>query len=169
MIRFKSPINLAIVLLTLVGLVVFIGCGNSKEEQTMVDFLKLYSDTVDEYAAADNVKKAELKAKLDTFASKWMDMEREMDGRLTPNDLEKYDKQYKEIDKQIYFIDWQIVDLRSVDLGRRLGLLRNNRKEDGQPQDMGVGFFILKSENRLKYLQSVLPDQIPDTNVLLSC
>lgn len=100
MIRFKSPINLAIVLLTLVGLVAFIGCGNSKEEQTMVDFLKLYSDTVDEYAAADNVKKAELKAKLDTFASKWMDMEREMDGLLTPNDLEKYDKQYKEIENK---------------------------------------------------------------------
>ena len=100
MIRFKSPINLAIVFLTLVGLVVFIGCGNSKEEQTMVDFLKLYSDTVDKYAAADKVKKAELNVKLDTFASKWMDMEREMNGRLTPNDLEKYDKQYKEIENK---------------------------------------------------------------------
>jgi hypothetical protein len=100
MIRFKSLINLAIVFLTLVGLVVLIGCGNSMEEQKMIDVLKLYSDTVDQYAAADDVKKAELKVKLDTFAPKWMDMEREMNGRLTPNDLEKYDKQYKEIENK---------------------------------------------------------------------
>jgi hypothetical protein len=27
-------------------------------------------------------------------------MEMQMDGRLTPNDLEKFDKQYKEIEKK---------------------------------------------------------------------
>ena len=97
MIRFKTTLNLVILFSALLGLVFASGCGNSKEEQKMLDFLKLYSDTVDEYAAADDVKKAELKAKLDTFASKWSDMEMEMDGRLTPNDLEKYDKQFKEI------------------------------------------------------------------------
>ena len=97
MIRFKTTLNLVILFSALLGLVFASGCGNSKEEQKMIDFLKLYSDTVDEYAAADDVKKAELKAKLDTFASKWSDMEMEMDGRLTPNDLEKYDKQFKEI------------------------------------------------------------------------
>ncbi|MEJ2286726.1 MAG: hypothetical protein P8X85_24395 [Desulfobacterales bacterium] len=97
MIRFKTTLNLVILFSALLVLVFAIGCGNSKEEQKMIDFLKLYSDTVDEYAAADDAKKAELKAKLDTFASKWSDMEMEMDGRLTPNDLEKYDKQFKEI------------------------------------------------------------------------
>jgi hypothetical protein len=88
------------VMLAICGLVFAIGCGDSQEVQAMKDFLKLYSDTVDEYAAADEAKKAELKAKLDTFKSKWSNMEMEMDGRITPNDLEKFDKQYKEIQKK---------------------------------------------------------------------
>ena len=100
MIRFKTTLNLVILFTALLGLAFVIGCGNSKEEQKMIDFLKLYSDTVDEYAAADDAKKAELKVKLDAFESKWSNMEMEMDGRLTPNDLEKYDKQYKEIEKK---------------------------------------------------------------------
>jgi len=100
MIRFKSTLKFMMVFLAIFGLVVVIGCGNSKELQSMTDFLKQFSDTVDEYAAADDVKKAELKVKLDTFASKWSDMEMEMDGLLTPNDLEKYDKQYKEIENK---------------------------------------------------------------------
>ena len=100
MIRFKTTLKLVILFSALLGLVLAIGCGNSAEEQKMLDFLKLYSDTVDEYAAADDVKKPELKAKLDTFESKWSEMEMEMAGRLTPNDLEKFDKQYKEIEKK---------------------------------------------------------------------
>jgi len=35
--------------------------GSSAEKQAMSDFLKLYSDTVDEYSAADESKKAEMK------------------------------------------------------------------------------------------------------------
>jgi len=100
MIRLKTTLNFVIVFSVLFGLVFVIGCGSSKEEQAMTDFLKLYSDTVDEYAAADEAKKVELKAKLDSFDSKWSNMEMEMDGRLTPNDLEKFDKQYKEIQKK---------------------------------------------------------------------
>jgi hypothetical protein len=100
MARLKSTFNFVIVLLVLFGLVFVIGCGNSKEVQVMTDFLKLYSDTVDQYAAADEAKKAELKANLDSFKSKWSDMEMQLDGRVTPNDLEKFDKQYKEIAKK---------------------------------------------------------------------
>jgi hypothetical protein len=100
MIRLKITLNFVIVLSVLFGLVFVIGCGDSKEVQAMKDFLKLYSDTVDEYAAADEAKKTELKVKLDTFESKWSNMEMEMDGRITPNDLEKFDKQYKEIQKK---------------------------------------------------------------------
>jgi hypothetical protein len=100
MIRLKITLNFVIVLSVLFGLVFVIGCGDSKEVQAMKDFLKLYSDTVDEYAAADEAKKTELKVKLDTFESKWSNMEMEMDGRVTPNDLEKFDKQYKEIQKK---------------------------------------------------------------------
>ncbi|MBW2479681.1 MAG: hypothetical protein JRF38_06795 [Deltaproteobacteria bacterium] len=100
MIRLKITLNFVIVVAVLFGLIVVIGCGDSKEVQAMKDFLKLYSDTVDEYAAADEAKKTELKAKLDTFESKWSNMEMEMDGRITPNDLEKFDKEYKEIQKK---------------------------------------------------------------------
>jgi len=100
MIRFKTTLNFVIVFSVLFGLVFVIGCGNSKEEQVMTDFLKLYSDTVDQYAKADEATKVELKTKLDSFASKWSNMEMDMDGRLTPNDLEKYDKQFKEIQKK---------------------------------------------------------------------
>ena len=97
---FKSTLKFVMVLSVLFGLVFFIGCGNSKEVQAMTDFLKLFSDTVDEYAAAEEAKKAELKVKLDTFKSQWSDLEMKMDGLVTPNDLEKFDKQYKEIAKK---------------------------------------------------------------------
>ncbi len=100
MISSKSTLFLVMMVSALLGLVVIVGCGNSAEEKAMMDFLKLYSDTVDQYAAADDGEKAELKAKLDTFHSKWSEMEMQMDGRLTPNDLEKFDKQYKEIEEK---------------------------------------------------------------------
>jgi hypothetical protein len=98
MIGSKSTMFLVMMFVALLGLAVIVGCGNSAEEKAMMDFLKLFSDTVDQYAAADDGEKAELKAKLDSFHSKWSDMEMQMDGRLTPNDLEKFDKQYKEIE-----------------------------------------------------------------------
>jgi len=98
----KSTLFLVMVFSALFGLTVIIGCGSSNEEKVMTDFLKLFSDTVDQYAAADDAKKAELKATLDSFHSKWSDMEMQMDGRLTPNDLEKFDKQYKEIEKKYH-------------------------------------------------------------------
>ena len=100
MISSKSTLFIVMVFAALFGLAVIVGCGNSSEVQALTDFLKLYSDTVNEFAAADEVKKTELKAKLDSFHSKWSDMEMQMDGRLTPNDLEKFDKQYKEIEKK---------------------------------------------------------------------
>ena len=98
MISSKSTLFFVVVLSALFGLAVIIGCGNSNEKQAMIDFLKVFSDKVDQYAAADDGKKAELKAELDSFHSKWSDMEMQMDGRLTPNEIEKLDKQYKEIE-----------------------------------------------------------------------
>ena len=100
MTRFKLTLNFVIVLSALFGLVFVIGCGSSAEKQAMTDFLQQYDQTVDEYAAADEEKKVELKAKLESFESKWSNMEMKMDGLVTPNDLEKFDKQYKEIKKK---------------------------------------------------------------------
>jgi hypothetical protein len=97
MFKTRLTLNFVILMFVICGLVFVVGCGNSKEVQAMTDLLKLFSDTVDEYSAADKVKKTELKATLDSFESKWSNMGMEMDGRLTPNDLEKFDKQYKEI------------------------------------------------------------------------
>jgi len=100
MIRFKSTLNCVIVFSVLFGLVFVIGCGSSAEKQAMSDFLKLYSDTVNEYSSADKSKKAEIKGKLDTFDSKWTDMKMEMDGQVTPHVLDELDNEYKEITKK---------------------------------------------------------------------
>jgi len=97
MIRFKTFLNFAIVFSTLFGLVFVIGCGNSAEKQAMSDFLKLYSDTVNEYSAADESKKAEIKEKLNSFKSKWSNMKMEMGGEVTPQTLDELDKEYEKI------------------------------------------------------------------------
>jgi hypothetical protein len=97
MIRFKTTVNFVIVFSALFGLAFVIGCGSSAEKQAMSDFLKLYSDTVNEYDSADEVKKAEMKGKVDSFKSKWFDMKMKMDGDVTPQALEKLDKEFQKI------------------------------------------------------------------------
>jgi hypothetical protein len=84
----------------LLGLVFVIGCGGSTEKQAMSDFLKLFSDTVNEYSAADESKKAEIKGKLDSFNSKWSDMKMDLGDHVTPQVLDKMDKEYKKIAKK---------------------------------------------------------------------
>ena len=51
--QFKSTLNFVIVFSALFGLVFVIGCGSSADKQTMSDYLKLYSDSVNEYSTAD--------------------------------------------------------------------------------------------------------------------
>ena len=97
MIKLKTTLNFVILFSVFFGLVFVIGCGGGAEKQAMLDFLKLYSDTVDEYAAADESKKTELKGKLDSFKSKWSDMKMEHGGELTPQDLNKLDKEFEKI------------------------------------------------------------------------
>jgi len=100
MIRFKSTLNCVIVFSVLFGLVFVIGCGSSAEKQTMSDFLKLYSDTVNEYSAADKSKQADMKGKLDSFPSKWSNMKMELGSQITPQVLDELDNEYKEITKK---------------------------------------------------------------------
>ncbi len=100
MIKFKSTLNIVIVCSVLLGLVFVIGCGSSAEKQAMTDFLKQYSETVNEYSAADEGKKAEIKGKLDSFQSQWSDMKMEMDGQVTPQALDELDKEYYKITKK---------------------------------------------------------------------
>ena len=100
MIRFKSTLNFVIVLTALLGLV--IGCGSSAEKQAMSDFLVLYDNTVKEYSAADESKRAEMKEKLDSFKTKWANIEMEMGSELTPQELNKLDKEYQNITEKYH-------------------------------------------------------------------
>jgi len=100
MIKFKSTLNFVIVLSALCGLVFVIGCGSSAEKQAMSDFLKLYSDSVNEYSTADDSKKAELKKELDSFKTKWTEIKIEMDGQVTPQTLNELDVEYDKISKK---------------------------------------------------------------------
>jgi len=98
MIRFKSTLNFVIVFSALLGLL--IGCGSSAEKQAMSDFLVMYNNTVDEYSAADESKKAEMKEKLDSFKTKWANIKMEMNGEITPQTLDKLDNEYQKITKK---------------------------------------------------------------------
>jgi hypothetical protein len=83
------------------GLVFVIGCGNSKEMQKMSDFLMEYSKAVDEYSdvigKGEKGKSAEVEKKIKSFMSKWTEMEMEFGSELTPQELNKLDKEYKNI------------------------------------------------------------------------
>ena len=97
MFRLKTTLIFVAAFSAFFWLVFVIGCGDSAERQVMSDFLKLYSDTVQEYSAADESKKTELKGKLDSFKSKWSDMKMEHGGELTPQDLNALDKEFEKI------------------------------------------------------------------------
>jgi len=100
MIKLKSTLNFVIVFSALLGLVFIIGCGNSAKKQVMSDFLKLYSDSVNEYSTADDSKRAGLKEKIDSFKAKWVEIKIEMDGQVTPQVLDELDNEYEKITKK---------------------------------------------------------------------
>jgi hypothetical protein len=100
MIRLKTTLNFVIVFSVFVGLVFVIGCGGGAEKQAVLDFLKLYNDTLDEYAAADESKKAEIKEKLESFKSKWSNMEMELAGKVTPQVYQQLEKEYEKITRK---------------------------------------------------------------------
>ncbi len=100
MIKFKSTLNFVIVFSALFGLVFVIGCGSSAEKQAMSDYLKLYSDTVDEYSTADDSKRAVMREKLDSLKAKWTEIKIDMDGQVTPQALDKFANEYNKITKK---------------------------------------------------------------------
>ena len=100
MIRSKISLNFVICFAVIAALALVIGCGSSAEKQAMSDFLQMYSDTVNEYAEADETKRAAMKDKMDSFAAKWSDMKMELGSLVTPNALEELDQQYNQIAKK---------------------------------------------------------------------
>ena len=97
MFRFKSTLNCVIVFSALLGLLFVIGCGSSAEKQAMTDFLVTYDNTVNEYSAADESKRVEMKEKLDSFTTKWANMKMDLGAEITPQTLDKLDNEYQKI------------------------------------------------------------------------
>ena len=100
MIKFNTTLKFVVLCVALLGLVFVFGCGSSAEKQKIADFLKLYSDTVDEYAAADENKKAEIEEKVESFKSKWSSMEMELVGNVTPQVYKQLEDEYEKITKR---------------------------------------------------------------------
>jgi hypothetical protein len=102
MLKSKSILDVVMLIAALLGLIVVIGCGGSAVKQEMSDLLMLYSDTVNEYQAADENKRTELKEKIESYRLKCSNMisEMELNNNATPQVIKELEKEYKEITKK---------------------------------------------------------------------
>ena len=100
MLNVRSNLSYVVVFALISGLVFILGCGNSPEKQKMSDFLQDFSQTVSEFAAADQGKKAELETKLKDYMSKWTQMKYNIGAELTPQALDEMDGEYQKIAKK---------------------------------------------------------------------
>ena len=100
MLNSKSTLNFVMLFSALLGLIFVIGCGDSAVKQEISEFLKLYSDTVSEYEAADDTKRAQMKEKIDSFRLKWSAMIGELIDKVTPQVMNEMEREYKEITKK---------------------------------------------------------------------
>jgi hypothetical protein len=100
MLNVRFNLSYVVVFALISGLVFILGCGNSPEKQKMSDFLQEFSQTVSEFAAADQGKKTELEAKLKGYMSKWTQMKYDLGAELTPQVLDKMDGEYQKIAKE---------------------------------------------------------------------
>ena len=104
MLNLKSTLNCVIALTAVIGFVFVVGCGGSVEKQKMTEFLLNYSNIVDEYSVVvgngDKAKKSELEGKLDTLMSEWTNIKIELASEITPQVLDKMEREYKDITKK---------------------------------------------------------------------
>jgi hypothetical protein len=102
MLKSKSTLNYVMWFSALLGLIFVIGCGGSAEKQKMSEILKLYSNAVSEYEAAGGAQRAQLKEKIDAYKLKCSAMisELELNNKVTPQTMNKLEKEYKEITKK---------------------------------------------------------------------
>jgi hypothetical protein len=82
------------------GLILVIGCGDSAEKQEMSKFLELYSNAVNEYEAADDIKRAQMKEKIDAYRLKWSARIGELNDKVTPQVMNELESEFKEISKK---------------------------------------------------------------------
>ena len=102
MLKPKSTLNLVMLFSAILGLILVIGCAGSAEKQEMSDMLKLYSNAVSEYEAADDAHRAELKEKIESYRLKCSNMisELELKDKFTPQVMKELEREYKEITKK---------------------------------------------------------------------
>lgn len=100
MLKIKSNLNFMMVLAAIVGLVFFVGCGNSQEKQQMTAFIQEFGTTVQEYAKAEDGQKAELAVKVNSYMEKWTQMKIDMGSEITPQVLDKLDAEYQKFAKE---------------------------------------------------------------------
>ena len=102
MLKSKSTLNFVMLFSALLGLIFVIGCGGSAEKQKMSDILKLYSNAVSEYEAADGTQRAQLKEKIDSYKLKCSTMisEIELNNKATPQVMNELEREYKDITKK---------------------------------------------------------------------
>ena len=100
MLKIKPNLNYGIVLALIVGLVLFVGCGDSPEKQKMTQFIEEFGQAVDQYAKAEDGQKAELASKLESLMTKWTELKVEMGSELTPQVLDKLDAEYQKYAKE---------------------------------------------------------------------
>ena len=100
MLKSKSTLNFVMLFSALLGLIFVIGCGDSAVKQEMSEFLKLYSNTVSEYEAADDTKRAQLKEKIDSIRLKWSARISELNDKVTPQVMNEMEREFKEITKK---------------------------------------------------------------------
>ncbi len=96
------------VFFTILGLLALMGCGPSKEKQQMSGFLVEYNQAVKAYnelsKKADTNGIAEMKAKIDSFNTRWSDMKIDLSSEVTPQDLNQLDDEFKVITKKFQAI-----------------------------------------------------------------
>ena len=98
----KSTLKFVMLFSAFLGLIFVIGCGDSAEKKEMSENLKLYSNAVNEYEAADNTHRAQLKEKVESYKHKCSDMisELELNNKVTQQVINELEKEYKEITKK---------------------------------------------------------------------
>jgi hypothetical protein len=95
----KSALKLVLLFTALLGMVLVIGCAGSSEKKELSDSLKLYSEAVNEYEAADDTQRAQVKEKVDSYKLKCSKMINELvaNDNVTPQTMRALEKEYKEI------------------------------------------------------------------------
>ena len=99
MLKLQSTLVFVMLFSAFLGLTFVIGCGDSAEKQEISKSLKLYSDAVSEYEAADDTQRALLKEKIDSYKLKCSDMmsEMELNNKVNPQVMKELEREYKEI------------------------------------------------------------------------